>query len=122
VCCQDNLRAALAWSRRASVGSAGEVGLRLAAALCWFWNLRGEVSEGLEWVEAALARGRDAAPTLRAQALTCLMYAAGQAHVYREACVRVMTEIAEGRPAAAIDTESNQERLYRYGALRRAAT
>src|SRR5437763_1957269 len=45
------------------------------------------------------------------------MYAAGQAHPYREACVWLMTEIAEGRLAAAIDTEIIQEILYRYGAL-----
>ena len=45
------------------------------------------------------------------------MYAAGQAHPYREACVWVMTEITEGRLAAAIDTEIIQEILYRYGAL-----
>jgi hypothetical protein len=32
------------------------------------------------------------------------MYAAGRAHPYREACIWVMTEITEGRLAAAIDT------------------
>lgn len=66
---QDNLRAALAWSRRSAEGSGGTVGLRLASALMWFWNLRGDVGEGLEWVEAALARDQDAAPALRAKAL-----------------------------------------------------
>ncbi len=45
------------------------------------------------------------------------MYAAGQAHPYKEACVWVITEIAEERLAAAIDTEIIQEILYRYGAL-----
>jgi len=49
------------------------------------------------------------------------MYAAGQAHPYKEACVWVMTEIAEGRLAAAIDTEIIQEILYRYGALQQWA-
>ena len=33
------------------------------------------------------------------------MYAAGKDHPYREACIRVMSEVAEGRLAAAIDTE-----------------
>ncbi len=47
------------------------------------------------------------------------MYAAGQAHPYREACVWVMTEIAEERLAAAIDVECIQEILYRYGELQR---
>lgn len=46
------------------------------------------------------------------------MYAAGQAHAYKEACVWVMREVAEGRLAAAIDTEMIQEILDRYGALR----
>jgi predicted nucleic acid-binding protein len=46
------------------------------------------------------------------------MYAAGQEHPYRESCAWVMTEIAEGRIAAAMDTEIIQEVLYRYGALR----
>lgn len=47
------------------------------------------------------------------------MYAAGQAHPYKEACVWVMTEIAEGRLTVAIDSETIQEILYRYGALQR---
>lgn len=66
---QDNLRTALAWSRRAADASDSEAGLRLAGALLWFWNLRGDVSEGLEWVEAALTEGQDAAPAVRAKAL-----------------------------------------------------
>lgn len=60
---------ATAWSRRAVEATDREVGLRLAAALLWYWNLRGEVSEGLDWVEAALARGQHAAPAVRAKAL-----------------------------------------------------
>jgi len=47
------------------------------------------------------------------------MYAAGQAHPYKEACVWIMTEVAKGRLDAAIDTETIQEVLYRYGALRK---
>lgn len=46
------------------------------------------------------------------------MYAAGQDHPYKQACVWVMTEIAAGRVNAAIDAETVQEILYRYGALR----
>ncbi|HZS92103.1 MAG TPA: tetratricopeptide repeat protein [Chloroflexota bacterium] len=66
---QDNLRTALTWSRRAAAASDRAVGLRLAEALMWFWTLRGDVSEGLDWVESALARGSDLAPTMRAKAL-----------------------------------------------------
>ncbi len=47
------------------------------------------------------------------------MYAAGKPHVYKEACVWLLTEIADGRLPAAIDTEIIQEILYRYGSLRR---
>ena len=46
------------------------------------------------------------------------MYAAGQPHSYRDSCVWIMTEIAEGRLAGAIDAEIVQEVLYRYGSLR----
>jgi predicted nucleic acid-binding protein len=47
------------------------------------------------------------------------MYAAGRPHACRDACVWIMTEIAEGRIVVAIDTEIIQEVLYRYGALQR---
>jgi predicted nucleic acid-binding protein len=50
------------------------------------------------------------------------MYAAGRAHPYKEACVWVMTEVAEGRLAAAIDVEAVQEILYRYGELQQWET
>ncbi len=46
------------------------------------------------------------------------MYAVGKEHPYREPCTWIMTEIAEGRIEAAIDTEIIQEVLYRYGAIR----
>ena len=48
-----------------------------------------------------------------------IMYAAGQEHPYREDCIRVIRGVAEGKLEAAIDTETIQEILYRYGALRR---
>lgn len=47
------------------------------------------------------------------------MYAAGTQHPYRNACVWVMRQVAEGRLHVVIDTEIVQEILYRYGALRR---
>jgi predicted nucleic acid-binding protein len=50
------------------------------------------------------------------------MYAAGQAHPYKEACVWVMTEVAEGRLPVAIDAEAVQEILYRYGELQQWET
>ena len=45
------------------------------------------------------------------------MCAAGRPHPYREPCAWVMEEVAEGRLAVAIDTETIQEILYRYGEL-----
>jgi hypothetical protein len=46
------------------------------------------------------------------------MYAAGREHPYREACVWVLTQVAEGRLQVAIDSEIVQEILCRYGELR----
>lgn len=45
------------------------------------------------------------------------MYAAGRAHPYKESCVWVLTEIANGRLDTIIDAEIIQEILYRYGAI-----
>jgi predicted nucleic acid-binding protein len=50
------------------------------------------------------------------------MYAAGQDHPYRQACSWIMMEVADGRLAAAINAETIQEVLYRYGALRQWTT
>lgn len=49
------------------------------------------------------------------------MYAAGAAHVYRDACQWIMGQIAHGILLVAIDVEIIQEILYRYGALGRHA-
>lgn len=49
----DNLRAALAWCQTTT--EAGEIGLRLAGALAWFWMYRNYVSEGRAWAEGVLA-------------------------------------------------------------------
>jgi predicted ATPase len=53
----DNLRLALAWSleRRGRPGWDPEPGLRLAAALKWFWHCRGRQDEGIHWLEMLLA-------------------------------------------------------------------
>lgn len=45
------------------------------------------------------------------------MYAAGRAHPYKESCVWVLTEIANGRLDTIIDAEIIQGILYRYGAI-----
>ncbi len=48
----DNLRTALAWSLESGKG---ENALQLAGALCYFWVLRGNFSEGDKWLNDALA-------------------------------------------------------------------
>ena len=47
----DNLRLALEWSLSGSY----EKGMRLAAALHWFWYMRDHGAEGLDWLEKLLA-------------------------------------------------------------------
>lgn len=66
---EDNIRAALAWTRSRTDTEDVELGLYLTGALLWFWVFRGEVSEGLEWAEALLSRGHEAAHAARASAL-----------------------------------------------------
>lgn len=73
-----NFRVALEWSERDDVEP--EMGLRLATALCWFWESRGHVSEGRGWITEALARrGTDATVRMRA-----LSGAGWLAHIQRE--------------------------------------
>jgi predicted ATPase/DNA-binding CsgD family transcriptional regulator len=63
----DNLRAALLWSQQAGKT---EIGLRISAALWRFWFVRGYLSEGRKWLSESLEADHEAAPTLRARALT----------------------------------------------------
>ncbi len=52
----DNLRAALRWLLDQDETAEREAGLRLAAALGYFWWMRGYHTEGARWLEGALAR------------------------------------------------------------------
>src|SRR5574341_134949 len=47
----DNIRTALEWTLEVDV----EAGLRMASALLWFWHIRGNKSEGIDWLERALS-------------------------------------------------------------------
>ena len=63
----DNLRAALTWAGAAP--ERHELELRLATALQYFWRVRGHLSEGRRWLEAAVERGHDAPAGVRGKAL-----------------------------------------------------
>jgi len=63
---QDNIRAALLWSLE---NGSPETGLRLASALWRFWETRGYLSEGEQWVEKGLSH-RPVAAAVEAKALT----------------------------------------------------
>ncbi len=64
----DNVRAALEWS--ADEPGEAAAGLRLAAALWRFWEIRGHVEEGLAWLERMLAASSGESLTARSSALT----------------------------------------------------
>ena len=67
----DNLRAALVWALKSDdfVCGDGELVLRLAAALRWFWRMRGHFHEGRDWFKAALQCSPDSRTAARASAL-----------------------------------------------------
>jgi predicted ATPase/DNA-binding CsgD family transcriptional regulator len=62
----ENFRGVLGW---ASERDYTDPELRMASAICTFWFLRGNVGEGYKWVDAALAKSREASPALRAPLL-----------------------------------------------------
>jgi predicted ATPase/transcriptional regulator with XRE-family HTH domain len=62
-----NLRTALAWLKVRSDQTTA--GLRLAGAMCRFWDLRGQFAEGYDWLSALLAQSKDVAAAVRAKAL-----------------------------------------------------
>jgi tetratricopeptide (TPR) repeat protein len=57
--------------------AAAEAGVRLARALFWVWDRRGNIVEGLQWLEGALARGKELPASVRAPALFCAAEFAG---------------------------------------------
>ncbi len=70
-----NLRAALNWAL--SNGRA-EMGLRMAAALRWMWEMRGHLEEGLNWFNKLLPISIDTSSSVRAKALHRASEIAGQ--------------------------------------------
>jgi non-specific serine/threonine protein kinase len=100
-----NLRAALTWL---TAHDRPVDALRLAAALGWFWIVRGYYAEGREWLTDALARveAPDVAP-LRARAWHALTWLASRhgdhlaAQRYCEACLSAATHVNE--PAVIVE-------------------
>jgi predicted ATPase/DNA-binding XRE family transcriptional regulator len=56
----ENLRAALGWSLEVANAEAVWIGLRLAGAIWFWWEVRGLLAEGLRWLESLLATAPDA--------------------------------------------------------------
>ena len=59
-------RAALRWAR---AHERSDIVLALGGALSWFWETRGHLHEGVEWLRWAVEHKADADPELRARAL-----------------------------------------------------
>ena len=62
----DNLRAALQWAAEQETPA---FSLRLAGALAEYWWLRGDLREGRQWLDQALAQPGESSPAIRATAL-----------------------------------------------------
>jgi predicted ATPase/DNA-binding CsgD family transcriptional regulator len=67
----DNLRAALSWSLGTSnrTHDAGEIGLRLAGKLWWYWTQYGRFAEGRRWIAQLIECHPDAPVDARCDAL-----------------------------------------------------
>lgn len=79
----DNFRAVLEWGLARGDEASGEVALRLAGALAWFWWMRGYFTEGRRWLGLALAR-----PAGSSAFRTKGLYGAGfLAHIQREPAI-----------------------------------
>jgi non-specific serine/threonine protein kinase len=89
----DNLRAALAWSL--SAAGHPELGLSLAAALCWFWWTHGYLSEARHWLSQALAAPLHSRTRMRAQALCWAgIFGAGMQRDLRQAATLLEESLA----------------------------
>ncbi|HLF25880.1 MAG TPA: tetratricopeptide repeat protein [Anaerolineae bacterium] len=100
----DNLRAALWWGLELSGET--EIALRLASGLGQFWEMRGHLTEGRTWLEAALTKGRALPAAIRAKAFRevgALVLAQGdqrQAKAFLEESVRLYRELGDKRSTA----------------------
>ena len=97
----DNLRGALRWALE---HDAAATGLRLCAAMWWFWEARGYWREGRAWLETMVAGAGAAAPALRSEALRCAGSLAWKQGDYARATVLLQESLplsrGAGTPAA----------------------
>jgi predicted ATPase len=87
---RDNLRAALAWSLEAD----GDLGVRLARALGYFWRIHGHLDVGRSWLERALRRLGDERSGLRGDLLGWLGQILVRQNLYAQA-TEVLEEAVE---------------------------
>lgn len=95
----DNLRAGLEWALSGPVSP--ELALRLARAPYRFWEVRGYLSEGRQFLERALALAADVQPQLRSEALRALGNLAywqndfAAARSFHERCLTLKQQIGD---------------------------
>ncbi len=77
----DNFREALEWSIEADP----DAGLRLAAALHWYWHTRGYLSEARGWLQRTLSASGAATTITRAKALHAAAWLAASQRDYTQA-------------------------------------
>jgi predicted ATPase/DNA-binding CsgD family transcriptional regulator len=105
----DNLRAALNWAVEQAgseeAGQKGETALRLTGALVRYWAVRGSLSEGLAWLERALAATAPVPESTRIRALSGAAWLAfflgdvERAAVLCEECLHMYRAARETRKA-----------------------
>jgi non-specific serine/threonine protein kinase len=93
----DNLRAALDWCLAAPEHA--ETGLKLGAALNWFWFKRGYAGEARQWLERVLSAGTRSPAALRAKALDVLGWMAAFQGDFPTALARAAESMALAREA-----------------------
>jgi predicted ATPase/transcriptional regulator with XRE-family HTH domain len=106
----DNLRTALGWSVR---GEQVEKGLRLAAALGWFWEWRTYHIEGITWLEQLLGSAPSASASLRAKALNVL----GEIAAFERERVHMVQSALEEALAIARATDDSRNVAWALGGL-----
>ncbi|HZS94618.1 MAG TPA: tetratricopeptide repeat protein, partial [Chloroflexota bacterium] len=103
---EDNIRAALEWSGTATRSQDVDIGIGTAGNLVFFWSLRGQASEGLEWTEMLLPRGTEADNRSRAKALYAsaeMAFVTGRTELARrriDECVAMWRRIGDKRGLA----------------------